>query len=68
MSSHPVYMSNAIGFSRESNSSRKVCHLRAVPLGNVADEKVRELFENRQEIFKNVELGKSNQFSYCEQS
>ena len=30
-------MSNAIGSSRESNPSRKICHLRAVPLGHVAD-------------------------------
>ena len=31
-------MSNAIGSSRESNPSRRICHLRAVPLGNVADK------------------------------
>ena len=30
-------MSNAIGFSRESNPSRRICHLRAVPLGHDAD-------------------------------
>ena len=30
-------MSNAIGSSRESNPSRRICHLRAVPLGHVAD-------------------------------
>ena len=29
-------MSNAIGSSRESNPSRRICHLRAVPLGHVA--------------------------------
>ena len=27
-------MSNAIGSSRESNPSRRICHLRAVPLGH----------------------------------
>ena len=34
VSSHPlaVYMSNAIGSSRESNPSRRICHLRAAPL------------------------------------
>ena len=31
------YMSNAIGSSRESNPSRRICHLRAVPLAHVAD-------------------------------
>ena len=31
-------MSNAIGSSRESNPSRRICHLRAVPLGHVADK------------------------------
>ena len=31
------YMSHAIGSSRESNPSRRICHLRAVPLGHVAD-------------------------------
>ena len=30
-------MSNAIGSSRESSPSRRICHLRAVPLGHVAD-------------------------------
>ena len=30
-------MSIAIGSSRESNPSRRICHLRAVPLGHVAD-------------------------------
>ena len=30
-------MSNAIGSSRESNPSRRICHLRAVPLGHVTD-------------------------------
>ena len=30
-------MSNAIGSSRESNPSRSMCHLRAVPQGHVAD-------------------------------
>ena len=29
-------MSNAIGSSRESNPSRRICHLHAVPLGHVA--------------------------------
>ena len=33
----PVNLSNAIGSSRESNPSRRICHLRAVPLGHVAD-------------------------------
>ena len=31
-------MSNAIGSSRESNPSRRICHLRAVPLGHVTDK------------------------------
>ena len=31
----PPDMSNAIGSSRESNPSRRTCHLRAVPLGHV---------------------------------
>ena len=30
-------MSNAIGFSSESNPSRRICHLRAALLGHVAD-------------------------------
>ena len=30
-------MSNAIGSSRESNPSRRICHLRTVPLSHVAD-------------------------------
>ena len=30
-------MSNAIGSSRELNPARMICHLRAVPLGHVAD-------------------------------
>ena len=30
----------AIGSSRESNPSRRICYLRAVPLGHVADEVV----------------------------
>ena len=30
-------MSNAIGFSRESNPSRRICHLHAVLLGHVGD-------------------------------
>ena len=33
----PGIMSNAIGSSRESNPSRRICNLRAVPLGHVAD-------------------------------
>ena len=32
-----VYMSNAIGSSRESNLSLKICHLLAVMLGLVTD-------------------------------
>ena len=36
-SQQPPVMSNAIGSSRESNPSRRICHLRAVPLGHVAD-------------------------------
>ena len=36
-----LYMSNAIGSSRESNPSRRICHLRAVPLGRVAGEQGR---------------------------
>ena len=35
------HMSNAIGSSRESNPSRRICHLRAVPLGHVADNAFR---------------------------
>ena len=30
-------MSNAIGPSRKSNPSRKICNLRAVPLGHIVD-------------------------------
>ena len=33
-------MSNAIGSSSESNPSRRICHLRAVPLGHVADSEM----------------------------
>ena len=33
-----MYTSNAIGSSRESNPSRKIYHLRAVPLDHVADK------------------------------
>ena len=36
MSLHSLNMSNAIGSSRESNPSRRICHLRPVPLGHVA--------------------------------
>ena len=36
VSSHPVNMLNAIGSSRESNPSRRICNLRAVLLGHVA--------------------------------
>ena len=32
-------MSNAIGSNRESNPSGRISHLRAVPLGHVADKK-----------------------------
>ena len=32
-----VYMSNAIGSSRESNPSRRICRLRAVSLGHATD-------------------------------
>ena len=39
-------MSNAIGYSRESNPSRKICHLRAVPLVHVADIVSNWLTEN----------------------
>ena len=31
-------MLNAIGSNRESNPSRGICYLRAVPLGHVADK------------------------------
>ena len=31
-------MSNAIDSSRESNPSRRICHLRPVPLGHVPDK------------------------------
>ena len=37
VSSHPLNMSFAIGFRRESNLSHMICHLHAVPLGYVAD-------------------------------
>ena len=33
-------MSSATGSSRESNPSRRICHLRAVPLGHVANESI----------------------------
>ena len=33
----PAHMANAIGSSRESNPSRGICHLRALPLGPVAN-------------------------------
>ena len=33
----PGIMSNAISSSHESNKSCRICHLRAVPLGHVAD-------------------------------
>ena len=33
----PVMYVNAIDFSSESNSSGRICHLLAVPLGHVAD-------------------------------
>ena len=35
--SHPIYMLNAIGSSCESNPSRRIRNLRAVPLSHVAD-------------------------------
>ena len=34
------YMSNAIGSSRESNPSRRICHLRVIPFGRVADKRL----------------------------
>ena len=34
------YTSNAIGSSRESNPSRRICHLRAIPLGHVAKKQL----------------------------
>ena len=45
-SQQPPVMSNAIGSSRESNPSRRICHLRAVPLGHVADTIVELASEN----------------------
>ena len=38
VSSHPIYMSNTIGSSRESNPSSRICHLRSVPRRNVAEK------------------------------
>ena len=38
-------MSNAIGSSRESNPSRRICNLRAVPLGHAADYMIAVLHE-----------------------
>ena len=43
VSSHLVYMSNAIGSSLESNPSRRICHLLAVPLGHVSDKRVEKI-------------------------
>ena len=43
----PVYMSNAIGSSRESNPSRRMCQLRAVTLGCVADEPATVSFKTK---------------------
>ena len=51
MSSHPVYMSNAIGSSRELNPSRRICHLHAVPLAHVTDN------FNSPSVVQNVTLG-----------
>ena len=45
-SQQPPVMSNTIGSSRESNPSRRICHLRAVPLGHVADTIVELASEN----------------------
>ena len=39
-------MSNAIGSSRESNPSRRICHLRAIPLGHVADNSMKIVNED----------------------
>ena len=47
----PGHMSNAIGSSRESNPSRRICHLRAVPLAHVADN------FNCSSVVQNVTLG-----------
>ena len=44
-----MHMSNAIGSSRKSNPSRRICHLRAVPLGHVADKFVSLFVFNRRE-------------------
>ena len=40
----PVYMSNAIGSRRESNPSRRICHLRAVPLGHFFKGRLFKIF------------------------
>ena len=39
----PVKYVKSIGSSRESNPSRRICHLRAVPLGNVADKSIKHV-------------------------
>ena len=50
-------MSNAIGSSRESNPSRRICNLRAVPLGHVAD-----IFANRPAASEKVSLRRRELF------
>ena len=45
------YMSNAIGSNRESNPSRRICNLRAVPLGHVANNQ-----NLRMKIVKNLKV------------
>ena len=44
-------MSNEIGSNRESNPSRRICHLRAIPLAHVADN------FNCPSVVQNVTLG-----------
>ena len=43
---HPVCMSNAIGCSRESNPSRRICDLRAVRLGHIVSVSDKGLFRD----------------------
>ena len=44
---HPVCTSNVIGSSHESNPSRKICNLRAVPLGHFVDNDIQDIFRPR---------------------
>ena len=48
----PVKYLNAIGSRHELNPSRRICHLRAVPLGHVADKVLQSLLTNISLSFK----------------